>query len=137
MILSYNLYLVRLIHSSGQPLISAFCHAGLQSSSPAEGAVAHETILPSSTPILEPVNDQQWKKICWGTNKEVDKSSSSTFTRKMKHLKKQGEGYGMSPPSPPPPPPSGSGSLVCGCDCVSEGACACRRQLQRALFLCM
>lgn len=39
-------------------------------------------------PLSEPVNNQQWEKICWRTNKEVDKHSSAPLT-KMKHFKKE------------------------------------------------
>lgn len=76
-----------LIHPSAWLWISLlfffFYPAGLQSSTPAEGAISHESQPDHhpELPLSEPANNQQWEKIRRRTNKEEDKHSSPPFTK--------------------------------------------------------
>ncbi len=77
----------KIIHLPNYESLSVFIFffpVGLQSSAPAEGAISRESKPDPPQPVLplsEPVNNQQWEKICWRTNKEVDKRSSPPFTK--------------------------------------------------------
>lgn len=82
-----NWYLfTKIIHPSALPSICLLLLFPCNATIPCSSRGSHFSLIParlqsSRSHFSEPVNIQEWEEICWRTNKEVDKCSSSPLRK--------------------------------------------------------